>query len=422
MKKRILISFLFITSLVVAQEEFEQQDYNRWSFELATGFQKPGAPAESGYFTATPSFGQYSVGARYMMNNRFGLKADVGYNMFENADNSKPFKSNYLRASLQGVFNLGSILKFETWTNTIGLLGHTGVGYSVLMPKEPVDHGKDQMLHGIIGVTPQFKLTEWMALTTDLSILTHIRQDDTWDGVGKNVNKGLGGTLVNLSAGLTFYLGQNEQHADWISDSAADTESMAEMEKRLAKIETDLIDSDQDGVPDYLDREPNTVSGVAVDTKGRAVDLNNNGIPDELESSLNKLYVTKAESTENAEKAGYANAIKHLIDSGYVNVYFQFNSEKPETYSLEAINYLVTYMNANPTASAELVGYADELGNPTYNQKLSERRAKRVYDILVATGVSESRLSYRGAGADDSVDKSSSPARQLVRRVTFKLK
>ena len=290
--------------------------------------------------------------------------------------------------------------------------------------KEPVSKSNDQMLHAIIGITPQIKLANWVALTTDLSLLSHVRQHLNWDGVERNRNLGLQGKLVNLSAGLTFYLGKNENHADWVSQEAMAGETIAELESRIAKIETDMIDSDQDGVPDYLDREPNTVSGVAVDTKGRAVDINRNGIPDELESALNKLYVLKGDdtSTSSSEKAGYSNAIRHLIDSGYTNVYFQFNSDKPEDYSLEAINYLVKYMAENPSANAELIGYADELGNPTYNQQLSERRAKRVYDILIATGVAPGRMSFKGAGEDTSVDKGSSPARQLVRRVTFKLK
>ena len=79
-------------------------------------------------------------------------------------------------------------------------------------------------------------------------------------------------------------------------------------------------------------------------------------------------------------------------------------------------------MNNNPSAQAELIGYADEIGNATYNMQLSEKRAKKVHDILVASGVSADRLEHRGEGIDDSVDKSSKEARQLVRRVTFRLK
>lgn len=423
MKKIILISFLFIASFVFAQED--QPDYNRWSIELAAGLHKPNEPATPGYFTSTPDLGNYQLGVRYMFNNKFGARLGFGYNRFENSSRSLPFKSEYMRATLEGVVNMGALLRFDSWTKSFGILAHTGVGYSRLTPKEPNDNkGTDQTLHAVIGLSPQVRLAKWLALTTDLSFYTHIRQHYNWDGITGNPNLGVGGNLATLSAGLTFYLGSKDQHADWVYMDALDSDILDDIESRLEKIETDMIDTDQDGVPDYLDREPNTVSGVAVDTKGRAVDLNENGIPDELEASLNRMYVAKGGDGVDGTGTGVGDAstIEHLLDNGYVNVYFQFNSDKPENYSLEAINYLVKYMKENPTSTADLVGYADELGSADYNQKLSERRAKRVYDILLATGVDASRLSYQGGGQDTSVDKGSSPARQLVRRVTFKLK
>ena len=421
MKKIILISTLLITSLVLGQEALNQ-DFNRWSIEVAGGLNKPARPMAAGHFTSTPSFGQFSLGTRYMFNNRFGAKLDVGYSMLKDGGSSLPFKSTYLRTSLQGVINVGSILHFDTWTNSFGILAHGGAGYSRLNAKEPVDRSKtDQMLNMIVGISPQIKLGERVALTGDASLIGNTRQDYTWDGTGTSKKKGFDGYMMDFSIGLTFYLGKNEKHADWTSEPSIMDATLADHEARLAKIETDMIDSDQDGVPDYLDREPNTPSGVAVDTKGRAIDKNNNGIPDELESSLDKLYVKKGE--EVATSGGSSKGtVKNLLDDGYVNVYFQFNSDKPENYSLEAINYLSKYMKENPSASAELIGYADEIGNADYNQKLSERRAKKVYEILIATGVSANRLSYTGGGQDASVDKNSSPARQLVRRVTFKLK
>ncbi len=417
MKKILLALSLLTISQAFAQEE-KNYDFDRWSIEFAGGFHKPSRPFAEEYYTATPSFGQFSLGTRYMFNNRFGLKLDVGYNTFKEGKESLPFNANYYRVSLQGVANVGSVLKFDNWTNTIGLLFHAGGGYSLLDVKEPIQiDGKDGMTNFIAGLTPQFKLGNSVALTTDLSVIGNIDQNYTWDGTETTTpDRGFRGFLVNFSAGLTFYLGGNEKHADWYSEENMMADKIEDLESRIAKLETDLIDSDQDGVPDYLDREPNTMSGVTVDTKGVAVDRNKNGIPDEIESSLDQRFVNE----EDYVKGG--NNIAELLNKGYVNVYFQFNSDKPETYSLEAINYLIKYMKDNPAAKAELIGYADELGNPEYNERLSERRAKRVYEILVASGVAESRLEYKGNGEDASVDKSSAPARQLVRRVTFRLK
>src|SRR5690554_2167078 len=164
MKKIILISTLLITSLVIGQETLNQ-DFNRWSIEVAGGLNKPARPVASGYHTSTPSFGQFALGARYMFNNRFGVKLDAGYSMFKDGDNSLPFKSNYLRTSLQGVVNVSSILHFDNWTNSFGILAHGGAGYSRLNAKEPVDRSKtDQMLNMIVGITPQLKLGNRVAL------------------------------------------------------------------------------------------------------------------------------------------------------------------------------------------------------------------------------------------------------------------
>jgi OOP family OmpA-OmpF porin len=419
MMKKLLLPILLISTYFLYAQEEEPFEYNKWSVEVAGGLHKPSRPFAAGYGTDTPSFGQVSLGARYMFNNRVGLKLDFGFSTLQEDDNSLPFKSNYYRVSLQGVANVGSVLNFETWTNRIGLLAHGGIGYSRLSPKEPVDrNGKDQMLHAIIGLSPQIKLGNRVALTTDVSMIGNVRQDYTWDGTSTARIRGFDGMVVNFSVGLTFYLGSHEKHADWATRENVFEDKLKDHEERIAKIETDLIDTDQDGVPDYLDREPNTISGVTVDSKGIAVDKNENGIPDELESPLDARY-SRIDSSTIVEDKG---TIEELLNKGYVNVYFKFNSDKPETYSLEAINYLIKYMKDHPSAKAELVGFADEIGSPEYNQTLSENRAKRVYEILIASGVSDGRLTYRGGGEDTTVDKSSSPARQLVRRVTFRLK
>jgi OOP family OmpA-OmpF porin len=113
---------------------------------------------------------------------------------------------------------------------------------------------------------------------------------------------------------------------------------------------------------------------------------------------------------------------KKAINEGYVNTYFAFDSAKPLGYSSSAINYVANFLTRNPGVNVEIKGYADELGPEDYNMKLSERRAKAVYEVLVAAGVDASRLSYKGYGEDTSVDKASDNARQLARRVSFEVK
>ncbi|MCR9183528.1 MAG: OmpA family protein [Flavobacteriaceae bacterium] len=422
--KNILLC-LAIALVTIAIQAQDEKDYNRWSIELEAGAHKPATPFTPGYYTTTPGLWQGGLGVRYMFNEKFGAKLDFGYNSINSADNSLEFESEYYRANLQAVVNLGSVLNFRNWTNSFNVLIHGGFGYSANKPSLPNEFSSaDQMLNLMAGITPQIRLGNSVALTGDLSVLGHVRHSAPWDGaqplntvVSNNQLRGLNGYIVNASIGLTLYLGEKDVHADWYSEEAAIYSELKDLDGRISKIETDLIDTDQDGVPDYLDREPNTPSGADVDTKGRALDTNNNGIPDYLESALDARYASKAD----LEKVGGGLDMKKLIDAGYVNVYFRFNSDEPEVYSLQAVNYLITYMKQNPSASAELIGFADEIGNAQYNLQLSERRANKVKELMIAAGIDGNRLTTRGGGEDTSVNKESSNARQLVRRVTFRL-
>jgi OOP family OmpA-OmpF porin len=54
----------------------------------------------------------------------------------------------------------------------------------------------------------------------------------------------------------------------------------------------------------------------------------------------------------------------------------------------EAVSVLVQY----PELRVEVAGHTDLCGADAYNQSLSERRAKAVYDYLTSNGVAASRL------------------------------
>jgi OOP family OmpA-OmpF porin len=87
-----------------------------------------------------------------------------------------------------------------------------------------------------------------------------------------------------------------------------------------------------DGVPDYLDKEPNSTQEFKI--KGRAIDTNNNGVPDELESYLEKLIW---------KNCYYNNQlVKDLINGGYVTTYLDFNKSQPTNVSTEGIDFILT--------------------------------------------------------------------------------
>ena len=49
-------------------------------------------------------------------------------------------------------------------------------------------------------------------------------------------------------------------------------------------------------------------------------------------------------------------------------------------------------LKRNPSLRVEVAGHTDLCGKDAYNQKLSERRAKAVYDFLTSNGVDAGRL------------------------------
>jgi OOP family OmpA-OmpF porin len=428
MKKITLLAFVLAAfSFNGFAQESSTQDFNKFSLDLGVGVAKASSPITEGIpFDTKFQDLAFEAGARYMFNDKFGLKVSGLY--FESTNTSDPafdVDAQFFRANLEGVANLGNLLGFREFTQRFNLLFHAGAGVtSVSLPDNAVlANESETLLNFMGGITPQIKLSERFSFNLDLSVIGNLGQDLTIDGRANDQTRNFDGMLVTATAGLSIYLGKHEKHADWVDNSPKKLfgDRVSELEEQIAKLQRDLQDTDKDGVADYLDREPNTTSGVAVNTKGESVDRNQNGIPDELESSLEKMYVTKEYASETYF-AGGVEGVKPNANDNLINVYFRFDSTQPEYYSLDAINQIVKYMRAHPEAEAILTGYADQIGNTEYNNTLSENRAKKVYDIVIASGIEESRLSYRGGGVDSSVDKDSQEARQIVRRVSFELR
>lgn len=430
--KKIIFLFVLIATFVTVNAQtstskpITNSDYNKWSIELAGGFNKPLRPMK--YFTSTPSPYVVDLGVRYMFNTKFGLKADLGYNSFQGGKKSIDFNTKYYRTDLQAVVNLGRMMDFETWTNTIGLLVHSGFGAAQLEDQNSAI--KDKMINFIIGATGQIKLSNKLALTGDFTTILNARQNHTFDAASVNRGKGFTGVLFNGTIGLTLYLGKNKKHADWVIlidkdllalknkvDSLVDKDIQA-LKSRVDNLENNLLDSDKDGIADYLDQEAGTIPDHMVNSKGKSIDLDNNGIPDELENYLTKTYASKTNDDSQLD----SKSIIKLINGGYVAAYFDFNKSTPTDSSIDGINFILNYLRNNPSASVEIIGHADEIGNDSYNEKLSNERANSIKNILLKANIVSSRISVVAAGEDTSVDKNSEVARKLARRATFKIK
>jgi OOP family OmpA-OmpF porin len=405
--------------------EIDPEGYNRWTFEVGAGMSKGIKPYSEGYFASNPTkhfdfnFNHFTVAARYMISPRFGVKLDVAYDNLTEADDSGslPFEMQHIRIGAQGVVNAVRLFNFEDRAGRFGLLFHGGFQVAQMTPQMGINEGRNEWNAGLIlGFTPQIRLANRIALFADFTVNSNVRQHFNWDGAYSDENNNLAGSLYSTSLGLSYSFGPQNMHGDWAEIPDASSEQLKALDDRIGELETMMNDTDKDGVADYLDVEPNSIAGVAVDSKGRMVDANRNGVADELEKYVDNSVATATSNANNGE------IVKRLINEKYISVFFDFNSSNPTPASTQNLSFVLTYLKNNPDASVDITGYADEIGSTEVNRELSEKRANNVRNTLIKAGINASRLNIIPAGEDTSVDADSQTARSLVRRATFMIK
>lgn len=80
------------------------------------------------------------------------------------------------------------------------------------------------------------------------------------------------------------------------------------------------------------------------------------------------------------------------------NIFFETNKYELKSESTQELERLIKMMRENATLQIEISGHTDNSGSESLNQRLSENRAKSVYDFLILHGISASRLKYIGYG------------------------
>jgi outer membrane protein OmpA-like peptidoglycan-associated protein len=104
------------------------------------------------------------------------------------------------------------------------------------------------------------------------------------------------------------------------------------------------------------------------------------------------------------------------------NIFFDTNSTELQDESTAELTKLIQFMNENPTIKIEVSGYTDNIGSDSFNQQLSENRAKTVANYLVNKGIAQSRIVYKGFGKTQPIaDNNSEEGRAVNRRTEFKI-
>lgn len=104
------------------------------------------------------------------------------------------------------------------------------------------------------------------------------------------------------------------------------------------------------------------------------------------------------------------------------NVFFNTGSYELLPESKIELKRLIDFLITNKSLFIELEGHTDNVGGEAMNQKLSEDRAKEVYNYLVNKGIEKNRLIFRGYGFSKPIISNETPeGRALNRRTEFKI-
>ena len=250
----------------------------------------------------------FGANLKYQFTHHFGLQADfLNGNLKGNNDKSywngdpatdraiASFKTDMGYAlSLSGVFTLGNINWLSVKTRIVpyitaggGITGYKPVTVATgTTAAVPFDNGKSLNNFFVpVGAGLKFNLSDMINL--DLGYKGNIVDNDNFDGTTEthaNVHKD---KFSYGFLGIEFAFGKKSQKQLMFNNPAAKLNDLLQTQMKHLQTEIDTIntqlsrvDSDNDGVPDQFDKEPNTPAGCPVDFRGVSLDTDGDGVPD----------------------------------------------------------------------------------------------------------------------------------------------
>ena len=230
--------------------------------------------------------------------------------------------------------------------------------------------------------------------------------ETTYMAKESNLNAGFMDSNLLVMVGLTFAFGEEEKRE--VPKEEPKPEKVVEEYVAPVPVIVDG-DDDNDTVLNSVDECPKTPTGVIVDKKGCDIDTDRDGILNVNDICPNTLFDT----TVNSD--GCPKTVP-------LNVNFENNSDVIQDSSDANIQEYADFLTKHTNYHANIIGYTDNVGRESYNQRLSEKRAAMLVKELTARGVNPSQLSSEGAGESNPIaDNSTEEGRAKNRRIEAEL-
>lgn len=380
---------------------------------------------------------EFALGAEFQFNDMFEsvIKPELSVLYSPGVDYKQiDADTDFLRFMANGVYDYdahGSVVPFAK----------AGLGFERMSEK----HFENvNSVFADVGGGVKFPITERLALKLE-AIYMIKRNENRWDN-----------NLATL-AGLTFSFGAQEAAASGAAAAAvaavavtpedSDGDGVPDSEDQCletpAGVAVDAtgcpLDSDGDGISDDMDKCADSPSGVEVDATGCPLDSDGDGVADYQDKCAETAEGVKVDATGCALDAdgdgvlGAADKCPNTVAGASVDengcprmmnlaLTFEFNSDKIDAASQERVKAYAKFLNENPSYKVNLVGHTDSIGSAEINQKISERRANAVRELLIADGVDASRVTAEGRGETEPIaDNMYKPGRDKNRRITAEL-
>jgi hypothetical protein len=216
-----MVKQLFIFLLVfIAAGVFSQKNYNKLSFELASGFSKPlsniSTTGEGTYITSP----NWNIGLRYMFNSNLGLKGSFNFDEFkENGIGTKHHRFN-----LDGYYNIGNWFDLNYVSKgSVALYSHFGIGATYVnstIKGLSVGYipGWERQLDTSLGLSPRFRLSDAISVFTDINYIMALKQHFNYSGepIINAGSSGVNGAHFTVCIGFSIVLDNKyDDHVDF---------------------------------------------------------------------------------------------------------------------------------------------------------------------------------------------------------------
>lgn len=333
---------------------------------------------------------------------------------------------------VNGVLNLSNLWKLDSTKWSWALLAGVGTNYynTKLYDEAGIEIvSKEDLSSPYVDASIDLKYRLNKRFDIALRPTINLNYSDGFDAA--NSSKNNYETFFSTNLGIVYKFGKEKRHANWANN------------EDIGNGKFQVIDTDEDGVIDEVDMEPETPTEAMVYGSGVAVDSDMDGVPDYKDKCP---FLKGIEANEGcpedrdgdgvydyddvcpdvigvAENLGCprnksADDITNRIFLLAKSIYFKTNSDQITSESYSILNEIANIMLQYPNTQFMIDGHSDNTGAPSYNLYLSKKRAASVQQYLSTNGVREDRLYAEGYGIDNPTHSNkTSNGRKKNRRV-----